>query len=187
MAELLRLEDNIPEVISLAFATGREVPSNIQGKPADIMFTLVDGRRTFLPLDAAAQIAHIGVTARQPFEICKMKVGRKTDYRIRLMAEGAAATAPTAITAAPKGTTVNTHQHHNGSNAASYKPATPPAPDAPAALAPQSTKLCAAMCSLIDAMVEAKTYSERRGLDLSTEDLRALVVTAFINDCKGGR
>ena len=43
------------------------------------------------------------------------------------------------------------------------------------------------MCALIDAMAEANAYARRKGLDLTTEDLRALVVTVYIQDCKGGR
>jgi hypothetical protein len=50
-----------------------------------------------------------------------------------------------------------------------------------------SMKFCAAMMTMVDAMRETKTYALRCGLDLTTEDLRAMVISAYITDCKGGR
>jgi hypothetical protein len=71
-----------------------------------------------------------------------------------------------------------TNQHPNPAASASEAP--------PVVITPASVKLMASMCSLIQAMAEAKTYALRLGLDLTTEDLRALAVTAFISENRAG-
>jgi hypothetical protein len=52
---------------------------------------------------------------------------------------------------------------------------------------PTSAKLSGTVCAMLDAMNEAAVYAERIGLGITSEDLRALIITAFIDNAKGGR
>jgi hypothetical protein len=208
MADLLKLEKDVPAVIALAYEQGKIVESTIPGAQNQVMFSLVDGRRTFLPLTAADSIRAAGVEARVPFEITKLgptkfrvrNIGVSRDYTPELEQsiatanrERAAGVVPTPATFRGTATTASNLQHSNGS-AAPPLPAwddarwndlqqSEPAP----APRPMTAKLCATMCVLIDAMAESKAYAQRRGIDLTNEDLRCLVTTSFIADSKGGR
>ena len=54
-------------------------------------------------------------------------------------------------------------------------------------ISPAAVRLCSTMCVLIDALAEGRAFAQRRGIDLTNEDLRCLVTTAFIQDSRGAR
>jgi hypothetical protein len=161
---------------------------NVQGKfGPQVEFNTTDGRTFWLDegpaSDVERELQELGVRPGTPFQITKHKASKGTGFWYTVQRTGAA----------------NDAGGHNvpgrGNVAQGTAAALPqtrfaasPDKDTPtvAPIAPASTKLMAAMCSLIDAMTEAHAYALRRGLTLTTEDLRALAVTAFIQDCKGG-
>lgn len=79
-ADTVKFEVNIPQVVALAFAEGRPVESAFTGE--QIMFSLVDGRRMYLPPFVAQKIKSAGIGPRAPFQICKKQVGRSMQYEI---------------------------------------------------------------------------------------------------------
>lgn len=85
-ANPVRFEPNVPQVIALAFSEGKEIESQFpkpDGSPSyQVLFTLVDGRRAFLPPVAAQKIKEAGITARVPFEICRRQSGQQTRWEI---------------------------------------------------------------------------------------------------------
>ena len=174
MAQLLKLRLNVPEVIALQFATGKIVESTIPNAPNQVLFTLCDGRRTFLPLSAADSIREAGIQAMQEFEIVKASAN---DFRVRPMGAGAAGSIATQAIAQ---TTQATTNSSNGITALpappqAAAPAPPPAPE----LNPASLKLMSCLKCAIDAAVEAEAYAVRRGLELrfSSEDIRTMANT----------
>jgi hypothetical protein len=64
-----------------------------------------------------------------------------------------------------------------------------PAPAAePEAIAPGAAGLAAALKAAVDSVLEATVYAARKGLELAftTEDIRALAATVYINQQKAG-
>src|SRR5580658_6513205 len=126
--EKLRLRVGVPAIIAIQNMTGKLQPSTIPDTPSDVMFTLVDGRVAFLPMNVADRIRQAGIQAGQTFEILKASMH---DFRLRKIGAGSTvspvppAIAQTTTSAAPSATSRN----GNGSNGQSPSaPATPPAP-----------------------------------------------------------
>jgi hypothetical protein len=195
--ETIKLETNIPAVVALAFSEGKPVESQYTG--SQVMFSLVDGRRMYLPPIVADKIKQAGITARVPFEIVKKQVGRSIEYQIRnhnntagMVSETAPALVQVARAAnqsAPQGyANGNGHRDQamaailNAGEAAMAKPA----PAAP--LTRTGAKLMAALAAAVEAVIETEAYCARQGRDFSftSEDVRALAITVYISDCKGG-
>lgn len=197
----LKLQTNVPEIIALKFEDGKEFPSNYEGSAPRVMFTLVDGRVIYLPKPFAESIKNNGIGANTPFEICKREVANgKTQLQFRGVRTAGpdsfgnkkAAPAVAPANAAPLSQPAlqqpsQDKQHSNGTAPARYSeaPALPPLPSNP--VTTRSAKLCSTMCSLIDAMNEAAVYAERIGLGVTSEDLRCLAITAFIEDSRAAK
>jgi len=192
---ILKLQNNVPAVIALQFATGKIAESTIPNAPSQVMFTLCDGRKLFVPLSVADSIRAAGIQAGSDFEILKASAH---DYRIRFLGEAVAAqTAP-----APNYTSNYTGSQHNAapppaqSNGHHAPPPAPPPvqpaapPVAPAALktSPAAACMMAAMCSAVDAILETQAYATRRGLGLtfSEESVRAIGLSIYIDQCRNG-
>jgi len=62
-------------------------------------------------------------------------------------------------------------------------------PPAPVPLPVPSSPLAEALFAAVDATMETMVYAARKGLEIAftTEDIRALAATQFINSAKGGR
>jgi cell division septation protein DedD len=193
MADILRLQDNVPEQIALKYATPKIVESQMNGR-SDAMYTLTDGRVTYLPLQAKSAIEAAGVRAYQPFEIVKVKRGRAgIDYEIRIMAEGAAATTPTATPAVRTTSTLPSQEHpqHNGGNAQPYTPA-PAAPALPPIqqpIAPTAQRMAACFLVALDAVHEAQEYARRKGIGITfdSSNVTSAALSCYIQQCKEGR
>ncbi len=164
----LNLQNGVPETLAIA-RPGESVPSNFTKGGYDVLFKTIAGDSLYIDPERAGDIERgmqaLGIQYGQLMQLTKTKT-----------AHGGHAFSVSRLPGDNGG-------HHVPERGNAYRDSAPPA----AAVTPQTTKLCASMCSLIDAMAEAKTYASRRGLDLSTEDLRALAVTAYIQDCRGGR
>lgn len=202
MAELLKLEQGVPEVIALAFTDGKIVNSTIPGAPNQVMFTLTDGRRTFQPLNAADAIRKAGVKPNVAFEITKKgrsflvrNIGVSRNYSPELeqsirnanavygvarpMADDEAAkfyAAPSQPIAAPPNGQSNGHA------------ATPPPPAAPAPLTGHSARMMSCFLVAIDAIAEAQQYANKKGLGMTftPENITSAALSCYINDCRNG-
>jgi hypothetical protein len=189
MAEILKLTYGKPETIAFKFDSGKDVDGRFGPQVA---FSAVDrdGRDQILYLDPepASNVEHelkqLGIRTREYFRITKIKNPRgATMINVERIDMPATAGAPAS--------------HGNSAPATAGVPVTttqtPPANGLPQGstaaarqITPLSTRLCASMCALIDAMKEAKAYAQRSGIDLTNEDLRCLANSAFIQEAKGG-
>jgi hypothetical protein len=191
MAELLKLKMNVPEVIALQFATGKIVESTIPNAPNQVLFTLCDGRRTFLPLSAADRIREAGIQAMQQFEILKASAN---DFRVRPIGAGSAVSAaPPANAQQTSAAESATPPNGNRNNGSALPPQTaPPAPPAPGQgrqkMSLNSLRWMAAYKEATDILVEEKAYALSRGLavEIRCEDIRCLVAAMMIDKSKGG-
>ena len=183
---ILKLQTNVPEVIALQFATGKIAVSTIPNAPNQVLFTLCDGRKLYLPLSVADRIRDAGITAGRTFQILKVSAH---DYRVGILAEsGVAQTAHPPV--------MNNDMSREHSPAPPPPPALlppPPAPPPQPAAAPPpgpatvsplvTTKLMGCLMAAIDAAIEAETYATRKGLELrfSSEDIRTMANTIAMN------
>jgi hypothetical protein len=181
MAELLKLKMNVPEVIALQFAIGKNVESTIPNAPYQVMFTLCDGRRTFQPLSFADRIREAGIQASQPFEVTRVSAN---NFRVRTFEEGTVVSAtPPAIAQQASPAQSATPRNGNGAPAPPPPPARPAAPPPPPAdFAPRSKAAMAAYKDAVDTFVKMKAYAQTKGLalDVRCEDVRCLAATFMI-------
>jgi hypothetical protein len=178
MAEIIKFTQGVSEIIALKFDSGKNVTNKFGEQ---VQYSTVDDRIFWLDPDPAGDVERglqeLGIRAGQEFRLTKVKTSHggsrfvvERQPEARRDAGGHNVPARSDAYAAPV--------------AASYAAATP---SAQTPITPASMKFCAAMMSMVDAMRETKAYAQRCGIDMSTEDLRCLAVTAFINDSKGGR
>jgi len=203
----LRFVQNVPQVIALAFSEGKIKPSTLPGRPDDILYTLSTppGMTTYLPISAAEMIRRAGITARVPFEICK--VG-KDDYRVNTINGGGGRAFDAPVTESQvQGSNYTNYTSPNHTAAPPpperiYTAPVPPSPPAPRAMAPapptpagerqvttQSARMMACFLAAIDAVAEAQTYATRKGLGItfSSENVTSAALSCYINECRGGR
>jgi hypothetical protein len=191
MADLLKLQKDEPAIIALAFAEGKIVESTIPNAPNQVMFTLCDGRRTFLPLIAADKIREAGIRAREEFEIVKLG---PHSYRVRKLDSGPYVPPPYEERAAPASshasaarvTGPSTYTTNNGNTSAPPSPARPAEPAR--TITPAAACMCAAMCSAVDAIVETQAYATRKGIGLtfSEESVCKIGLSIYIDNCRNG-
>ncbi|HEX4275845.1 MAG TPA: hypothetical protein VHZ74_10840 [Bryobacteraceae bacterium] len=176
MPEILRFSTNIPEIISLKFAEGKLKPSTLPNTPPDVMFTLVDGRTMYLPTSAAEEIYRHRIQPQTPVQVCKRQGGKFeiTPMRAEASAPSWQSNAPAPVQPAASTTNERAQVSTNST---------------PNALNPASIEMCAAMCSALDAVMEAEAYAARRGrgLTFSEESVRAIGLSIFIGNQRGAR
>lgn len=81
MAEKLKLQTNIPEIIALEWAQGREVESSLYpDSPPQIMFSLVDGRKWFAPKTVAAKVDALQPAKGEALSVCKREGANKSIF-----------------------------------------------------------------------------------------------------------
>ena len=203
MGDVLKLQTNVPETISLAFADGLPVESKFGGD--QIMFTLNDGRKWFAAPFVAQKIAAAGVVAHQPFSICKREITennrRRVEYQIDTAAAvpaaaavvvssgaGAVATPPAR---ASKMTEVVTPSSHFPTS-----PSTPAAANgnghaaAPAAGDSSAAAIRFAGMAAIDAVLAVEAYAQSKGMtdfSFGAENIQKVWLTLYIDARKGGR
>jgi len=177
MADILRLQANVPEVIAVEFTDGLPVKSNYGGD--QIMFSLSDGRRIFLPPFAAKKIADSGVKPKEHFEICKRDVSvgnrRTVEYHIDLIAPPPPPPAPAPV-AAPRIHAVAAPMAQ--------------AVEAQACESPMAQAMKQAGIAAIDAVLEIEQHARNRGMtdfEFGSENIQKFAVTIFIETRRGGR
>lgn len=184
----INLSPGIPEIIAIA-RPGESVPSSYTKGGFDVLFKTASGDSLYVDPERAGDIERemqsLGIQYGERMQITRTKTSHGGHaYRVerirdagghnvpeRSLSGAGGSQAPT-----PRGTTADNNCHNYPQmNDNAVNPVTP-----------ASMKFCAAMMSMVDAMRETKAYALRCGLDMSTEDLRCLAVTAYINDAKGG-
>ncbi len=181
----VKLAYGVPEIVAFKFLTAKAFAGSFGDRA---LFTLADERRMWLDAEDGSDIERalreLGVTPGDAVKLTKIRHARGGGHSIRV--ERVNDQPPTALEA-QLAASVDLARRH-GAAAFSVRPAQPEpavvaAPDAQA-FAPLAVKLCSTMCALIDSMTEAKTYAQRRGIDLTNEDLRCLAATAFIQETR---
>jgi hypothetical protein len=205
-ADVLKFRTNVPEVVSLAFATGREVTSQFSGD--QIMYTLEDGRRMYLPPFVGQEIDRMGIRTHEAFEITKAEVShgnrRTVEFQIRRLPTSGRShsqqspTADAAIShnSAPQNNTTDYSQKLQESieQAQARRDMTPPTPPPTApADTPMVTPLCYLMenciSGIVDAAIQAEQHARGRGLKdfaFSEESIERMAVSVFIEYNKRG-
>jgi hypothetical protein len=197
--EVVELQPNVPAEIALAYATGKIC----EGRFGDrVMYSLVGDRVLFVDLAVGQKINELGVKPRQPFCICKTHSGKKGDspqwrvWRRDSLGEQpdgtfvvpsstpervSSAPAPAASAPVSNLTPVN-HNNGNGSTNGNSKP--------PAELNIHqgwAQFLLAQTNALVDVYAAALNYaSQKHGNQVKADDVRSLLTTAYISQCKGG-
>ncbi|MEP6539677.1 MAG: hypothetical protein ABJF23_30370 [Bryobacteraceae bacterium] len=184
--ETIKFETNMPQVLALAFAEGKPVESQFTG--AQVMFSTVDGRRMYLAPFVAEKIRAAGIAARIPFEICKKQVGRSIEWQVRTHNAAAGAVSEATPTAAQVRSSNQTVPKEYNDDGRHDQAMAAPIPAAAAQLTQTGTKLMGALAAAVDAVMEAEIYCARHGREIrfTSEDVRALAITVYISDCKGG-
>lgn len=174
--------------VALAFAAPLE-PREVQSRfgPSQMMFSS-DAGSIYLDAEYARQIADaIAAQGIQPGEgvrVTKTRAGkgmRWTVERVRPVSQGPVYAAPA------NGNGANGH----GGGYSAPPPAAPANPPEPLSGTTQavSARMMGCFMAAIDAVAEAQTFADRRGLKVTftSEDVRACALTCYINECKGVR
>ena len=89
--EKIQFQTNIPVTVALKFPTGKEVPSPNPAWPPQMMFTLADDRRMYLPMQVGEIINGLGLTPGEPIVVCAVEVKKGTvrtrEYQVRRLDE----------------------------------------------------------------------------------------------------
>ena len=202
----IKFQTNIPVEVALKFAEGKLCDSQF-GDP-QYMFTTTDDRVFFVAEKVAQKIHGLRLQPREPFEITKAEVdygngrkgiewqvnkvgfapGEQPDGTFAVPAQaGAGAVTPAPVATAVKqplysngnGSRLNGHANGNGNGHA---------PDPiPNIRTGWAQLLLTQTESLIDVYAVACQYaSDRHGNSVKAEDVRSLMLSAFINIGKSG-
>ena len=171
----------LPEVLALKWTKGKEQLSQYHNE-TEYFYSLTDGRCMYLPAEAAAQLDDLGPAKDEPIEVTKFK-SPHGGYRWRVARVGEVAAANTKPVAG-----------RAEGGAPSAQPARRVLPNASAAAevstAPKlsGSPMMTALKLAIDAAYEAEAYAQRLGMGLSfsTEDVRAMGISLFIEATKYG-
>lgn len=205
--EPLKLQTNIPAEIALKFTTPRQYKSQFGDAPR-YMFTLTDGRVIFLSQFQASKIEALNPEPGECLIVCQREKsgnGRKfLEFEVQRAADASEAPAAArvqtmskpgiGVSANPTSTghgTLSVPKLNGGSNGTGNgAPASPPAPPAaphPATHHGTSQAILQTAEVLIDIMATSLKYSrDRYGELVTTDDVRAIVLSAYINASKGG-
>jgi hypothetical protein len=175
MAQIIKFQAGLPEVVALKFDDGVEA----QGRFGPQMsFTTTDDRMFYVDLkpanDMMASLRHYGIERGTPFKLTKITAGnwKVEPYQSDTNGHRAPAAPPPVAPPAPPS-----------------PPAATAAGGAPSGLKSDAACMMAAMCSAVDAILETQAYATRKGLGLtfSEESVRAIGLSIYISNCKGGR
>lgn len=177
----LQLRTNVPEIIALQFAQGKEVESNFNG--TEILYTLEDGRSWYVHPAVARKIDALSLGKGEPFEVTKTAAGtgKGFTYEVKHLHQAAPqasfpsqAAVPPSVQTRQNGTT-SAHVVHTASQDSAPSPVT--------------QRMMSSFTVAIDAIAEAQAYANRKGLGLTftSENLTSAALSVFINACKEGR
>jgi hypothetical protein len=211
MADVIKFEFNQPVEVALRFSEPRVFPPSdrFPGAEERHMFSTTDGRVMYVSPLTSARIKALHLDQGECFWICKRKDGRVTDYTVTRAAQPQQA--PPAPVAAVKRSPVKSNLPERVYYRPDELPAEPPSeleakladsialverrkqPAIAERLAPAIAEFSARLVLETNALVDSyaaalKTASERHGNAIKPEDVRSLLVTAYISASKqGGR
>jgi hypothetical protein len=195
MREIVRFETNIPQIVSLAFDTGKMV----EGRFGDqVMYSLEGDNLMYVPPIVADRIDKAGIRKGDQFSVCKAEVkqgNRKSiEWQVLKLEGTGPATPPQAAKpdgGAPKAVTTCAVQSQPTTNGNKVNGGQPIPPSVPFIGTGAGQYLLSALVNTIDICEAAGKYAQAKGLAIqfTSEDIRALAITAFIQHSRenGGR
>jgi hypothetical protein len=189
MASIIKFQPGQTEVVALKFDEGK----NVEGKfGPQVAFSTIDDRMFYLDPtpadDVETELRKFGIKAGTPFKLTKVKTSHGGS---RFTVE------PIAARGDEGGHNVPGRARYSAPAPGYWDVEIPPTPAAqpvaaPAPAAQPSTSavcMMAAMCAAVDAVIETQAYATRRGLGVtfSEESVRAIGLSIYISNCKGGR
>lgn len=192
MREVLRPQTNIPEMISLAFDEGRKV----EGRFGDqVMFTLADERVVYVPPIVESKINQLGIRKGDQFELLKKEVVNGTRKSIEWYVTRVNATGPAACSQAAKPQEQAPRPESRSGDQPQSTPTSAPKVNGngsghvpvPYAGTEAGNFLLSALVNSVDIWLATQQYARVKGLELAvtSEDVRALAITAFIQTRSG--
>lgn len=178
VAEVVRFETNIPQVITLKYDDGKDVA----GRYGDeVFYTLADGKGVYVPPIVRDKLTQAGVRRGTPVQITKKEVKTGNRRSIQWEVERVGAGAQPSKVEAPAPVHQQTIQ--------------PPAERQAQATThdtiggPALVQLKQALAAAITAAQGAENYAKERnyGVRFTSEDVRAMALTLYIQFAKGGR
>ena len=179
--QVFNFEPDTPAIISLKYRTGKEFNRN--GRRG-FTYTLTNGLVTFFPPDVDREIQALHLDAGQPIKITKTKAGA---WEIERVAGGSGesfggdASRPMGYNSAPTSETVTdgARQHCSNHNTNGSAP-------------PLTTRESQAFYRQLVASIEAVKSAELHAVQIghpvtfSSEDIRALAISGFIQQAREG-
>jgi hypothetical protein len=171
--EIVEFEPNIPQEMALLYLAGKPIET---ARGPRVMFSVKGGRKLFVDPPVAEQIAALGAKKGEPISICKRESGFEVK---RIAGTPVESGEPTAKTASRPPDMVDSHltvncAHHT----------------APIALlmTGQSQLLMRQLVASIEAVHAAEKHGDLIGrpVKFSSEDIRAIAISGFIQQSREG-
>jgi hypothetical protein len=172
---------NEPVEISLAYAEGKEVPSNFPPGSTQFLFTTFDGKVFFVSPEVAECIHALKLAPQEHFTVERKETlnghGSAFSWDIRRKAQPAAEAPAPKPQPKPPAQAAVTRQQPAG------RPQAVPSPDLMTA---ESQRLARQLIAGIEAAKCAEEYGERigRAVKFSAEDIRAIAISGFIQQSR---
>jgi len=185
---ILRFNTNSPVEVALRWDDGKRV----EGRYGEqVLYTFDDDRVMYVPPVVASRIRELGIRAREAFEICKAELREENkrwiEWRVRRIEEprhpASSPNSPEAAATVPS----NTQNQRNGNTHQTSRPldlqAAPdgtllPVPVTGAGISAMDLALSGA--AEIAQRVESRARMRNYSLQFSSEDIRAIGLTMFI-------
>ena len=194
MLERVEFKPNTPVEVAFAFPDGKQIPGRFG---PSVMFTTSDNRVAFLPPIAAERIKALGVSPGQPVRITKAGTGSKTEWQVARVAgeqpDGtfaipkeqpaprmASDAAPETPAQPMKSPVVNGHGTNFHGSQGRY---IAPLPDS----SPIADRLRSTVNMLVDVQGDCLEHAKKYNGGVRPEDVRAILLTAYIGMSKGMR
>jgi len=187
---ILRFNTNAPVEVALRWDDGKHV----EGRYGEqIMFTLDDDRVMYVPPVVAKQIRELGIRAMESFEICKAELRddnrRRIEWRVKKLEEPRHPTSSANVPEAAATDPGKAQNHRNGSTPRSSTKSSlefeanadgtlQPVPVAGAGITCMELAMNGA--AEIAQRVESRARLRNYSLQFSSEDIRAIGLTMFI-------
>lgn len=180
---------NIPTQIQLA---SEGEPQENKAGETEYRYFLSDHKIAWLPAEVHAAIQRAGAGEGDTIVVTKQKAGKAAPtWAVETYAEEPAAAALRAAETAPASRAPSPQQQRAAApqQPAAPQPAAQLAADAPELPTTAADQLAAALLIAIDQATEAEAYARRKGLPVrwTSEDLRCMAITVYLEHARGGR
>ncbi len=191
----IKLEYGIGQTFALKYVTAKPVFTKYPGGRA--MFTAVDERKLFLNDEETSEFEHaladLGVQVADFIRVTKVRMphGGGAAIRVERVPDAAEPDEPVSGRLDTPQTRTEALLEKSVEMARSKGPAafsTPKPAPVSNPVTPRSAAMCAAMCAAVDSVIETQAYAARKGLGLTfgEESVRAIGLSIYSSDCKGG-